>query len=93
MLNWRTNQKMENTKSEIPPSELRVLGLKETMREAKLGNIERIILAKDCDIDFTRKVYNLNLPLERVSSRAVLGQKLGIDVPCGVVGVLKAEKL
>lgn len=84
---------METLIGEIPPSNLRVQGLKETLREAKAGNVARIILARDCDADFIRKVANLNLPLQVVSSKVVLGKKLGIDVPCGVVSILKAEKL
>ncbi len=83
---------METLIGEIPPPSLRVQGLKETLREARAGNVARVILARDCDAEFIRKVANLNLPLQTVSSRFVLGEKLGIDVPCGVVAILKAEK-
>lgn len=83
---------METLLGEIPSQNLRVHGLKETLREARAGNVARIILARDCDENFVKKVCNLNLPLQVVSSRVSLGAKLGLDVPCGVVAILRNEK-
>ncbi|MFI3167773.1 MAG: ribosomal L7Ae/L30e/S12e/Gadd45 family protein [Bacillota bacterium] len=84
---------MKNLIGEIPPQNLRVQGLKETLREVKAGNVARIILASDCDENFIKKIHNLNLPLQMVSSKVALGNKLQLDVPCGVVAILKSEKL
>ncbi len=86
-------ENMETLIGEIPSQSLRVHGLKETLREASAKNVARIILAKDCDENFVKKVYDLNLPIKEVSSKVALGTKLGLDVPCGVVAILKAEKL
>lgn len=71
---------------------MRVLGLKETQREAREENLQLVVLAEDCDEVFKGKVKALGVKVLMATSRSELGRELGLDVPCGVVGILKSEK-
>ncbi|MDR1092766.1 MAG: ribosomal L7Ae/L30e/S12e/Gadd45 family protein [Clostridiales bacterium] len=74
----------------------RVVGLKQTVILIESGLAGRVVLARDADEHFQIRVALLckthGVPIETVSSRAVLGRECGIDVGAGVVGLKRTVK-
>lgn len=69
-----------------------VVGLKQVLYCLAKGECRAVILARDTDEDFKRKVHiacaNSMVQVIPSPARGELGQLAGIDVPAGVVGIL-----
>ncbi|MFC7061816.1 ribosomal L7Ae/L30e/S12e/Gadd45 family protein [Halobacillus seohaensis] len=78
-------EKVAQAKSEI------VIGIKQTLRSMKNGEVVEVITADDADQLMTMKVAKLaaqlNIPHTRVNSMKELGNACGIDVGAATVAI------
>ena len=77
----------------LPGPDRRIVGMKQTVIAVEGGLVERVVLAKDADDSFKRRMAALcrryGVPVESLSTRAALGDACGIEVGAAVVGIKK----
>ena len=70
-----------------------VVGKKQVLRELKCGNISEIRIAVDCDADYigllVAEARKSNATYLMRGTMREIADEFGIDVPSGVVGVVR----
>lgn len=70
-----------------------IIGLKQTLKAMKNGQISEVYIAEDADRYMTREVEELaktlDIPCLRVDSKKKLGAACGIDVGASTVAIKK----
>jgi large subunit ribosomal protein L7A len=70
-----------------------LIGMKQTLKAMKNGQISEVYIAEDADRFFTQKVEELaktlGIPCRRVDSKKKLGAACGIDVGASTVAIKK----
>ena len=70
----------------------KVIGLKQTLRSLEENKLDCIHLALDADEQFKEKIIKSNkenVKTEVLFSKIELANICKLDVPCGVIGILK----
>lgn len=71
------------------PREMRIAGLRETMRALREGNVKRVLIARDADNDIQNLIAktctDLGINFRFVSDKEEIGRLLNLDVGCAVV--------
>jgi len=70
----------------------KVIGLKQTLRCLEESKLNCIFIAQDADEQFKEKIIKTNkenVKTEVLFSKAELANICKVDVPCGVIGILK----
>ncbi|GGA88345.1 ribosomal L7Ae/L30e/S12e/Gadd45 family protein [Ornithinibacillus halotolerans] len=70
-----------------------IIGVKQTMKAMKHGQVNKVFVAEDADRSLTQKVEELaetlGIPVERVDSKKKLGAACGISVSASTVAIKK----
>lgn len=70
-----------------------VAGARQVNRHLIDGNVKKVYLATDCEVDFSKKVLtqfkNFGVETEVCGTRAEFAKLCEIEVPCAVIGILK----
>lgn len=70
-----------------------IIGLKQTLKAMKNGEVEEVFIAANADRHITDQVVELakelNIPYTEVDSKTKLGEACGIDVDASTVAVKK----
>ncbi|MCL1900869.1 MAG: ribosomal L7Ae/L30e/S12e/Gadd45 family protein [Firmicutes bacterium] len=70
----------------------KVIGLKQTLRSLEENKLDCIVMAIDSDEQFKEKIIKSNkenVKTHVLLSKSELSSICKLDVPCGVVGILK----
>lgn len=69
----------------------KVAGMRQVVRGIKAGQIRCVLVASDADEHIKTELQRLctpkNIQLRLVLTKKELGEKLGLDVDCAVVGI------
>lgn len=80
---------------EVPES-LRIIGLRQAKKAIVGKKLRCVFFAEDIDEEIKRQVSTLckenGIPCSSYRSRAEMGERLGIDVPCAVCGILQTNE-
>lgn len=72
-----------------------IIGVKQTLKAMKNGQISEVYLAEDADRFVTQQVEELaktlDIPCRRVDSKKKLGESCGINVGASAVGIKRNE--
>ena len=72
------------------PRERMVAGYRRTVRGIRAGQIRCVLIARDADENIIEDVHNLcaehGVPYRFAPSKREMGERLGLDVPCAIVG-------
>ena len=75
-------------------TEIKVIGLKQVIRECDEGNIKSVIIAKDIDRYTMSKIINAiqgaAVEINYIDSKERLGKLAGINIAAAVVGIIKS---
>ncbi|WP_047981969.1 ribosomal L7Ae/L30e/S12e/Gadd45 family protein [Ornithinibacillus contaminans] len=70
-----------------------IIGLKQTLKAMKNGQISEVYIAEDADRHMTQRIEELaktlDIPCQRVDSKKKLGAACGIDVGASTVAIKK----
>ena len=77
------------------PSENRIAGFREVRKAINNNRLRCVTIATDTDQNMLLELQGLcrqnGIEISFCSSRATLGKKLGLEVPCSVCGIKKSE--
>ncbi|MBS3682229.1 ribosomal L7Ae/L30e/S12e/Gadd45 family protein [Ornithinibacillus massiliensis] len=70
-----------------------IIGVKQTLKAMKNGQVKQVYIAEDADRFVTQKVEELaktlDIPCQRVDSKKKLGTACGIDVGASAIAIKK----
>jgi|GEM_PF-409638 len=73
----------------------KVAGMRQVVRGIKANRIRCVLVAQDADEHIKTEITALcaanSIAVEQVQSKKELGENMGLDVDCAVVGILKDE--
>lgn len=71
----------------------KVIGLKQSLKQIKKGNVSKVVLAEDTDENIKKDIQiaceNAKVPVIYCKSKVVLGEESGIERSAAVVALIK----